>query len=265
MKERIDVLLFDRGLAESREKAKAIIMSGKVSVKGVMIDKPGTKINIEDVIDVKGSDHPYVSRGGLKLEKALKNFNINVKDKIAMDVGASSGGFTDCLLQFGAKEVFSIDVGYGQFAYKLRIDERVKCIERMNFRNMPFDEIGKKVDICVMDVSFISITKLIDNLLNFLKEDSAMVLLIKPQFEASKDLVGKNGVIRDEKVHYEIVLNVIKALENKGLALQNLDFSPIKGPKGNIEFVSHFIISDEKKENLEEVVIKCVRDAHTNL
>lgn len=263
MKERLDVLVCNNNLADSREKAKRIIMAGIVYVDGNKVDKAGTKIDVDSKIEVRGKDIPYVSRGGLKLEKALKVFDINVDDKICLDVGASSGGFSDCLLQNGAKKVYSVDVGYGQLDYKLRNDERIVCLERTNFRNMEFEKVGEKVDIAVMDVSFISVLKLVDNLFNFLKDDFTYICLIKPQFEVGKKDVG-NGVIHDKLLHEKVIINISEELNKKGIYINGLDYSPIKGPKGNIEFIAYFG-KNETKFDIEKKAKECVNDAHKNL
>ena len=263
-KKRLDCLLFDMGLAESREKAKRLIMAGVVFVNDQRVDKAGTKVDIYSNIIIKGNDNPFVSRGGFKLDKALKVFNADVTDKICMDVGASSGGFTDCLLQNGAKKVYSIDVGYGQFAYKLRQDERVVCLEKTNFRNMEFEKVGEMIDAVVMDVSFISILKLADNLLNFLKDEGFYICLIKPQFEAGKDLVG-NGIIKDKNIHKKVVKDVIYGLKDKGLYVEKLDYSPIKGPKGNREFIAYVTKNEDNMIDIEKTVEECVENAHKEL
>ncbi len=266
MKKRLDVLLFEKGLAESREKAKALIMAGLVYVNQQKADKAGQPVLEEAVLEVRGNSCPFVSRGGLKLDKALKVFSVDVKDKIALDIGASSGGFTDCLLQNGAKKVYAVDVGYGQMAYKLRIDERIILFEKTNFRNMSNELIPEKAHIAVMDVSFISVIKLADNLKNFIKDDCGIIILIKPQFEAQKNLVGKNGVITAPAVHHTIVFNTVSELEDKGYYLKNIDFSPIKGPKGNIEFITHYTLNpQDKMSDIESSVNICVKKAHEEL
>lgn len=266
MKKRIDIMLYEKGLAESREKAKALIMAGIVYANGQKADKAGQPVTEDDLLEVRGNPCPFVSRGGLKLNKALRIFSIDVKDKTALDVGASSGGFTDCLLQNGAKKVYAVDVGYGQIAYKLRTDERVVLFEKTNFRNMPSEIIPEKIDIAVMDVSFISIVKLADNLKAFLKNDSVMVILIKPQFEAQKSLVGKNGVVSDANVHKDILIKAILDLENKGVFLKNIDFSPVKGPKGNIEFITEFSLNPKNKlDDIKAHIDACVKKAHEEL
>ncbi len=263
MKERLDVLVCNNNLADSREKAKRIIMAGIVYVDGNKVDKVGTKIDVDSKIEVRGKDIPYVSRGGLKLEKALEVFDVDVSDKVCLDVGASSGGFSDCLLQNGAKRVYSVDVGYGQLDYKLRNDDRIVCLERTNFRNMEFEKVGEKVDVAVMDVSFISVLKLADNLLNFFKDDFTYICLIKPQFEVGKKDVG-NGVIHDKSLHEKVIINTINELNNRGIYINGLDYSPIKGPKGNIEFIAYF--SKYKIEfDIEKKAKECVNKAHKNL
>ncbi|MBE6037844.1 MAG: TlyA family RNA methyltransferase [Anaerofustis stercorihominis] len=258
-------MLADRLLAESRSKAQAMIMAGVVYVNGNKVDKAGYQVSETDNIEVRDNACPYVSRGGFKLEKALRVFDFSVDGKVAIDVGASSGGFTDCMLQNGAVKVYAVDVGTNQLVYKLRIDERVHVFEQTNFRNMPFELIGEKVDVAVMDVSFISITKLVGNLKNFLKEDAHCVFLIKPQFEADKNDVGK-GVITDIKLHRNIVKNVVYALADMNYQLLELDYSPIKGPKGNVEFISHFVLRDEVDTSAyESMVLAAVDAAHGNL
>ena len=265
-KSRLDVKLVEKGLVETREKAKALIMAGEVYVDGVKSDKAGTQVSDDCIIEVKGESCPFVSRGGFKLKKALECFDIDVSGFTAMDIGASTGGFTDCLLQNGAKKVYSIDVGYGQLAYSLRCDERVTVFEKTNFRYFDKSNIDDFIDIVVMDVSFISITKLCENIKNFITNSTDMVFLIKPQFESDKNTVGKNGVITDVKQHFYIVCNVVSKLREYGFFLKNIDFSPIKGPKGNIEFISRFTL-DEKEELADgNASIKAaVRNAHEQL
>lgn len=236
-KERIDVLLVEKGFFESREKAKASIMAGVVYANEQKIDKAGEEVSIDAKLEVRENICPYVSRGGLKLEKAVKFFGVNLKDKVCMDIGASTGGFTDCMLQNGAKKVFSVDVGYGQFAWKLRQDERVVCMERTNIRYVTDEQIGEKLDFASIDVSFISLTKVLPVAFNLLKDDGEVVALIKPQFEAGREQVGKKGVVRDSKVHKEVIEKIIAFSESIGFRVKNLSFSPIKGPEGNIEFL----------------------------
>ena len=237
MKERLDVLLVKRNLAESREKAKAIIMSGNVFVEGQREDKAGTTFSDEVQIEIKGHTLPYVSRGGLKLEKAVANFDVCLEGKVCTDVGASTGGFTDCMLQNGAAKVYSIDVGYGQFAWKLRNDPRVVCLEKTNVRYVTQEQVPDAADFASIDVSFISLTKVLPAVLGVMKEDGQLVCLIKPQFEAGREKVGKNGVVKDIAVHKEVILMIADYAMANGLGVMGLDFSPIKGPKGNIEYL----------------------------
>lgn len=239
MKERLDVLLVKRNLAESREKAKAIIMSGNVYVEGQKEDKPGTQFSDESAIEVRGNTLPYVSRGGLKLEKALKNFNVTVENKVCTDVGSSTGGFTDCMLQNGAKKVFAIDVGRGQLDWKLRQDERVVCMEKTNIRYVTPEDIGEPVDFSSIDVSFISLTKVLNAIRNYLVADGEIVALIKPQFEAGREKVGKKGVVREKSTHLEVIHMVTDYAMSIGFDVLDLEFSPIRGPEGNIEYLVH--------------------------
>ena len=263
---RLDVTLFETEKVKSREKARALIMEGCVFVNGQKADKPGYPIKAGDIIELKEDTCPFVSRGGLKLQKALQIFNIDPSGMTALDIGASTGGFTDCLLQHGAKKIYSVDVGYNQLAYKLQTDERVIMFERMNFRYMPAELIPDSIDIAVMDVAFISITKLCSNLKNFTDEHSELIFLIKPQFEAERDMIGKNGVVHSAKDHISIVNNVIEKLFAEGYYLNRLDFSPIKGPKGNIEFISRFSRNITlKAENTAQTVKDCVIQAHEEL
>ena len=249
MKERLDVLLVKRNLVESREKAKAIIMSGNVFVDGQREDKAGSTFDEEKVeITVKGNTLKYVSRGGLKLEKAIDKFGVNVQDAVCMDIGASTGGFTDCMLQNGATKVYSVDVGHGQLAWKLRNDERVVCMEKTNFRYLTREEIADDLDFASVDVSFISLTKILLPARNLLKDNGKMVCLIKPQFEAGKEKVGKKGVVRDEKVHVEVIEKIFNFIDILDFEFLALDYSPIKGPEGNIEYLIYI----EKKEGLSE-------------
>ena len=238
---RLDVAVFEGGYAPSREKAKAIIMAGQVYVNNQKADKAGIMINPDDKLEVRGSSLKYVSRGGLKLEKAMQAFPIDLNDKICMDVGASTGGFTDCMLQNGAKKVYSIDVGYGQLAWKLRCDERVVNLERTNFRYVTDEQVKDKIDFSSVDVSFISLKHILPVLFELLSENGSAVCLIKPQFEAGKDKVGKKGVVRDLGVHLEVVENVISMCIENGFSVKGLDFSPVKGPEGNIEYLIYII------------------------
>ena len=247
MKERLDVLLVKRNLTESREKAKAIIMSGNVFVEGQREDKAGSTFSDEVQIEIKGHTLPYVSRGGLKLEKAVANFDVLLQDKVCTDVGSSTGGFTDCMLQNGARKVFAIDVGRGQLAWKLRQDERVVCMEKTNIRYVTPEDLGEPIDFSSIDVSFISLTKVLLPIRNYLKEDGQIVALIKPQFEAGREKVGKKGVVRDKSTHYEVIEMVLSYAVSIGFSVLNLDFSPIKGPEGNIEYLAHLQKSNEAK------------------
>lgn len=262
---RLDVAVFEQGFAPSREKAKAIIMAGQVYVNNQKADKAGMEIKPDDKLEVRGNTLKYVSRGGLKLEKAMNEFPISLNGKICMDVGASTGGFTDCMLQNGASKVYSIDVGYGQLAWKLRCDERVVNLERTNFRHCTEEQVPDKIDFASVDVSFISLKHILPVLNNLLKPDGQAVCLIKPQFEAGKEKVGKKGVVRDLNVHLEVVENVISmALEN-GFSVDGLQFSPIKGPEGNIEYLI-FLIKSESPAVSESVdAAALVKSSHTEL
>lgn len=236
-KTRLDVAVFEQGYAPSREKAKAIIMAGIVYVNNQKVDKAGFELKEGDVLEVRGKTLQYVSRGGLKLEKAMQEFPITLEGKVCMDVGASTGGFTDCMLQNGAVKVYSVDVGYGQLAWKLRTDERVVNLERTNFRYATREQIPDEIDFASVDVSFISLKHILPNLNTLLAFDGQAVCLIKPQFEAGKEKVGKKGVVRDLNVHLEVVENVINLAVENGFSVMGLQFSPIKGPEGNIEYL----------------------------
>lgn len=239
MKERLDILLVKRGLAPSREKAKAVIMSGNVFVEGQREDKAGTTFSEEVNIEVRGHTLPYVSRGGLKLEKALANFDVTVENKVCTDVGSSTGGFTDCMLQNGARKVFAIDVGRGQLDWKLRQDKRVVCMEKTNIRYVTPEDLGEPIDFSSIDVSFISLTKVLLPIRNYLTEDGEIVALIKPQFEAGREKVGKKGVVREKSTHSEVIHKVVDYACSIGFTVLNIEFSPIKGPEGNIEYLVH--------------------------
>lgn len=239
MKERLDVLLVQKQLAPSREKAKAMIMEGIVFVEGQREDKAGASFEPQAAIEVRGKTLPYVSRGGLKLEKAIGQFALSLTDLVCMDIGASTGGFTDCMLQNGAKKVYAVDVGYGQFAWKLRQDPRVVCMEKTNIRYVQPDQIDEELDFASVDVSFISLTKVLGPAMQLLKEHGEMVCLIKPQFEAGREKVGKKGVVRDPKVHQEVIVRVLDFAKEIGFVVRHLGFSPIKGPEGNIEYLVH--------------------------
>ena len=251
MKERLDVLLVKQGLAPSREKAKAIIMSGNVFVAGQREDKAGSVFDEAAVITVKENPLKYVSRGGLKLEKAMQCFPITLAGSVCMDIGASTGGFTDCMLQSGAAKVYSVDVGHGQLAWKLRNDERVVCMEKTNFRYMVPSDIQDALDFASVDVSFISLSKILIPARNLLKESGRMVCLIKPQFEAGRDKVGKKGVVREPEIHREVIAKVIDFADLTGFSVQGLTYSPVKGPEGNIEY----LVFLEKKTALPEEII----------
>lgn len=242
---RLDVAVLEAGYAPSREKAKAIIMAGQVYVNNQKVDKAGTEIKKDDVLEVRGNTLKYVSRGGLKLEKAMQCFPISLSGKICMDVGASTGGFTDCMLMNGAVKVYSVDVGYGQLAWKLRCDERVVNLERTNFRYVTDEQIKDKIGFASVDVSFISLMHILPNLSKLTADDAEAVCLIKPQFEAGKEKVGKKGVVRDKAVHAEVVQKVIGLAIQNGLSVCGLDFSPVKGPEGNIEYLIYLKKSND--------------------
>ena len=245
MKERLDVILVEQGYAPSREKAKAIIMSGNVYVNGQKEDKAGTTFDLSKCkLEVRGSQLKYVSRGGLKLEKAMQTWEFPLEGKICMDVGASTGGFTDCMLQNGAQKVYSVDVGHGQLDWKLRNDERVVCMEQTNFRYLKPEDVADRMDFVSVDVSFISLTKILIPARNLLNIGGEMVCLIKPQFEAGREKVGKNGVVRELSTHREVIEKVIDFADLVGFSVMGLTYSPIKGPEGNIEYLVYL-----KKEN----------------
>lgn len=236
---RLDQLVYDLGYTESRERAKTTIMSGLVFVNGQRADKPGTPVSPDAKIEVRGEAIPFVSRGGFKLDKALKVFPVNPEGLTCIDCGASTGGFTDVLLQHGAKKVYSVDVGYGQLAWKLRNDERVVNLERTNLRYVDSSLIPEQLDLAVMDVSFISIKLVLPAVKSLLKDGANLICLIKPQFEAGREEVGKKGVVRDSAVHKEVILSILEFAPEIGLTVMGLDFSPIKGPEGNIEYICH--------------------------
>lgn len=274
MKERLDVMLVNRGLAESREKAKAIIMAGNVFVDGQREDKAGSTFPEEVIIEVKGNPLKYVSRGGLKLEKAMQEYGITLEGKICMDVGSSTGGFTDCMLQNGAVKVYAVDVGTNQLAWKLRQDERVISMEKTNIRYLTPEQIEDKIAFVSIDVSFISLTKVLLPVRELLAEDGEVVCLIKPQFEAGREKVGKKGVVRDHKVHEEVIELVSEYAASLGFQCLNLNFSPIKGPEGNIEYLLYLrkgvynTQTDEYQNGTavsSQLVIKIVEEAHKSL
>lgn len=245
MKKRLDVLVYEKGLAESREKAKAVIMAGLVYVNNQKADKCGSTYEEDCSLEVRGPALKYVSRGGLKLEKAMSSFSLDLQDATAMDIGASTGGFTDCMLQNGVKKVYSIDVGYGQLAWKLRNDERVVNMERTNFRKVTPDMIEDKIDFFSVDVSFISLKLILPVVRPLLSNDGQGVCLIKPQFEAGRGKVGKKGVVRDKSVHTEVITSIRDFCLECGFDVLGLDFSPVKGPEGNIEYLIYIRTSNE--------------------
>lgn len=244
-KERLDVLLVEKGLCESRSRAQAVIMSGEVYVNGQKSDKPGTPTDVEAEIEIRGNACPYVSRGGLKLEKALRDFGVDPTGLTCLDSGASTGGFTDCLLQNGAKQVFAIDVGYGQLAWSIRTDPRVVCMERTNIRYVTPEQLGTPVQLAVIDVSFISLRIVLPAVKALLSADGQIICLIKPQFEAGKENVGKKGVVRDPAVHQAVLNSFLQLADELQMTVCNLTFSPIKGPEGNIEFLGHLSMLPE--------------------
>ena len=264
MKKRLDVLLVEQGLADSREKAKAIIMSGIVYVDNNKEDKAGTTFEETARIEVRGNTLKYVSRGGLKLEKAMNNFGVTLEGKVCMDVGASTGGFTDCMLQNGAVKVYSVDVGHGQLAWKLRNDERVVCMEKTNIRYVTPDDIDDVIEFASIDVSFISLTKVLPAVRELMTPDGEIVCLIKPQFEAGREKVGKKGVVRELSTHIEVVQMIVDYARANGFRTLHLSYSPIKGPEGNIEYLLH-ITKDESCENEEFDIRALVEESHSAL
>ena len=263
MKDRLDVLLVKRGLAESREKAKAVIMSGIVYVDGQKEDKAGQTFADTANIEVRGSTLKYVSRGGLKLEKAMECFDVSVKDKVCMDIGASSGGFTDCMLQNGAKKVYAVDVGHGQLAWKLRNDTRVVVMEKTNIRYVKPEDIGESIDFASIDVSFISLSKVLPTAYNLLSKCGEIVALIKPQFEAGREKVGKKGVVREKSTHIEVIQNCFAYAKENGFFVRELEFSPVKGPEGNIEYLYHLVKSGDVDSDIDIEAV--VNTAHEKL
>lgn len=263
MKERLDVLIFNKGFAESREKAKALIMAGLVFVDGERQDKAGTSVDVNAELLVKGQENEFVSRGGKKLKKAVDTFLLSFDGMVCADIGASTGGFSDCMLQNGAKKVYAVDVGYGQLAWKLRTDERVVNMERTNIRYVTEEQIPEKLDFFSVDVSFISL-KLVLPVLNSLTDENALgVCLIKPQFEAGREKVGKHGVVREQSTHIEVIRNVFGYIEASGFAVKGLTFSPIKGPEGNIEYL--VLVSKAKENDYTDNVEETVKTAHAEL
>ncbi len=265
MKKRLDILVYEKGFTDSREKAKAIIMAGQVYVDNQKADKCGTSYDENADIEVRGCVQKYVSRGGLKLEKAINNFDFSLKDKITMDIGASTGGFTDCMLQNGAKKVYSIDVGYGQLAWQLRNDDRVVNLERTNMRKVTREQVPDEIDFFSVDVSFISLKLILPVARQLMADEAQAVCLIKPQFEAGREKVGKKGVVRDPAVHIEVVRNIFDFCLENGFDVLNLDFSPIKGPEGNIEYLIHIRKSDNPKSYADITPQQLVEGSHNTL
>ena len=263
IKKRLDVLLTERGHADTRTKAQAIIMSGQVYVDGQKADKPGVSYEDSVDIEVRGVSCPYVSRGGLKLEKALRDFGVDPTGFVCSDSGASTGGFTDCLLQQGAKKVFAIDVGYGQLDWKIRSDPRVVVMERTNVRYVTLEQLGEPLDLSVVDVSFISLKIVLPVIKTFLKSTGQVLCLIKPQFEAGKEKVGKKGVVREPETHKEVLDNFVALANELNFTILGLTFSPVKGPEGNIEFLGHLTLAD--KSGIEPDTAAVVAQAHETL
>lgn len=265
-KKRLDTVVVDLGFAETRSKASAIIMSGEIFVNGQKETKAGYAVKDTDKIEFKGKKMPFVSRGGYKLEKAMKTFPITLENCICMDIGASTGGFTDCMLQCGASKVYAIDVGYGQLAWKLRTDDRVVNLERTNFRYLTKETVTDEIDFASIDVSFISLKKILPVLFDFLKANGKTVALIKPQFEAGKDKVGKKGVVRDINTHKEVIGGIVDFAFETGFSVLELDFSPIRGPEGNIEYLIFLSKDDEKQLLVDNNKIDEIADkSHTEL
>ena len=263
-KNRLDVALVERGLVESRSKAGALIMAGQVYVNDQKTIKAGTLVQPKDRIEIRGEKMPFVSRGGYKLNKAVKSFGFSLKDCVCMDIGASTGGFTDCMLQNGAKKVFAVDVGYGQLAWKLRTDERVVNMERTNFRYLTPEDVGEELDFASVDVSFISLKIILPVLYTLLKDGGTAVCLIKPQFEAGRDKVGKKGVVREPSVHEEVVETITDFAFQTGFSVLALDFSPIKGPEGNIEYLM-YIKKEANNIKVQTNIAELVRQSHNTL
>lgn len=263
IKKRLDVLLTEQGYADTRSKAQAIIMAGSVYVDGQKADKPGISYEETVSIEVRGESCPYVSRGGLKLEKALRDFGVKPEGYVCSDSGASTGGFTDCLLQQGAKKVFAIDVGYGQLDWKIRSDPRVVVMERTNIRYVTPEDLGESLDLSVIDVSFISLKIVLPAIKQLLKADGQVLCLIKPQFEAGREKVGKKGVVRDPEIHKEVLDTFVELANSLGFTILGLTFSPVKGPEGNIEFLGHLTLAD--REGIRPDTARVVADAHNTL
>lgn len=267
VKERLDQYLVKEGLVQSRERGKALIMAGQVFVNSIRIDKPGTGIKADDKIEIKGETLPYVSRGGLKLEKAINSYQLDLHEKVILDIGASTGGFTDCALQNGASLVYAVDVGYGQLDWKLRQDKRVITIERKNARYLSSEDIPEPVDFVTIDVSFISLTKVFPAILPLMKVDGQIISLIKPQFEAGRDKVGKKGVVKDKKTHCEVILKIVDFAKKIGFIPLALQYSPITGPNGNIEFLMWSKKNSESNVSYITIdtITELVEEAHASL
>lgn len=262
-KKRLDLAVFELGFADSREKAKALIMAGQVYLNGQKELKSGANVKPDDKIEVRGEKMPFVSRGGYKLDKAVKAFGLSLADKICMDVGASTGGFTDCMLMNGAAKVYAVDVGYGQLAWKLRSDERVINLERTNFRYVTEEQIPDKIDFSSVDVSFISLKLILPVLNSLLSANGEAVCLVKPQFEAGREKIGKKGVVRDKAVHLEVINNCIGYAKDNGFAIKGLEFSPVKGPEGNIEYLLYLAKSDAEDAEISPSAV--VEASHNEL
>ena len=266
-KKRLDLAVFEAGLTESRERAKTAVMAGLVYVNGNKEDKPGTQVSETDKIELRGSTLKYVSRGGLKLEKAMSSFGVMLEGKVCGDIGASTGGFTDCMLQNGATKVYAVDVGYGQLAWKLRTDERVVNMERTNIRYVTPEQLSERPDFCSVDVSFISLTLVLPVLKTLLSDDGEVVCLIKPQFEAGREKVGKKGVVRDPDVHREVIVKILNFLNDTGYRIYGLDYSPIKGPEGNIEYLVYAGLCEKESAltDIESAAKNIVELSHSDL
>jgi len=263
---RLDSLLVNKGLVQSRERAKALIMAGQVYIENQKCDKAGLMVDDETTqVEIRGEQLKYVSRGGLKLEKAMNEFSISLTDKVAMDIGASTGGFTDCMLMNGAKKVFAVDVGYGQFAWKLRQDERVVNMERTNIRYVTREQIGEALDFASIDVSFISLKLVLPVAYELLSDNGELVALIKPQFEAGREQVGKKGVVKDMNVHFEVIKKVLDFAREINFNVAGLSFSPIKGPEGNIEYLAYLKKSECDDTITDEIIDNVVKNSHSNL
>ena len=262
---RLDIYLVENGIIESRERAKALIMAGIVYVNGTKAEKPGEKVPIDAVVEVRGKTLQYVSRGGLKLEKAIESFQIQLQNKICMDIGASTGGFTDCMLQNNAKKVYAVDVGYGQLAWKLRTNERVVSMERTNIRNVTMDDIGEKIGFFSVDVSFISLSHVFPVMKELAADDCIGVALIKPQFEAGKENVGKKGVVKDEVIHISVIEKCVSIAKENDFFVHGIDYSPVKGPEGNIEFLLFFSTDNCTEKTTSDMLKTVVKSAHSSL